>query len=131
VDPETFARVCEEVAEELPPELFEELNGGIIISDRARRHPGGPRGVYVLGEYHRDWNLGCHIVMYHGSFARLYHDLGAAAWRRRIRATLVHELRHHIENRAGVRDLEREDERQLARMWRRTLARRRRPRGAT
>lgn len=92
----------------VPPRLLEGLNGGVMVRREARQRPGDPPDVYVLGEYVCTPALGCFICLYHGSFARV---LGRerAAWEAQLEATLRHEIRHHVESRAGINDLVRED----------------------
>ena len=57
--------------------------------------------------------MGNQIVIYYGSFMRLYSNAPAQKLESELRAVLRHEFRHHMENRAGERDLEIEDERWL------------------
>ena len=57
--------------------------------------------------------MGNQIVIYYGSFMRLYGKAAGQTFERELRAVLRHEFRHHMENRAGERGLEIEDERQL------------------
>lgn len=110
-----FERILGELAEELPEAFYEGLNGGIIVEAGSLRHPESVGDtLYVLGQYRTDSALGHYIVLFYGSFARLCGDLSADALRRQMREVLRHEFRHHIEGRAGVRDLEVWDEQQLA-----------------
>ncbi len=96
-----------EMLDELPRPLLEDLNGGVIAELGAARDDEHP-GLLVLGQYHRDSHLGRLIVLYYGSFAYLYGS-NRGRWLAEMRRTLRHEFRHHLEDRAGLRDLERED----------------------
>lgn len=103
--------------ERVPPALLQGLNGGIVVERNARRRPGDPPGVYLLGEYVEDPLLGCYIVLYYGSFRRVLAGEPPTVWEQELWDTIRHELRHHVEARAGVRDLEREDEALLRQLW--------------
>lgn len=102
-----------EMLDELPAVLLEDLNGGVIAEPAAKadeRHPG----LVILGQYHRDPVLGRLVVLYYGSFAYLYGN-DRRRWLEEMRRTLRHEIRHHVEGRAGIRDLEREDRESIRR----------------
>jgi hypothetical protein len=71
--------------------------------------------LYTLGEYHHSYSMGRYITMYYGSFAVVYGHLSPEELKIRLRETLRHEFTHHLESLAGEKDLEIEDERQLAR----------------
>ena len=85
--------LLDEMAEEFPPEFYDELNGGISLLPEAREDPEGEPGeLYIMGEYCNDM-MGKYINLSYGSFA-----------------ALADEFTHHIEGRAGERGLERKDE---------------------
>ena len=100
--------VLDDLVDELPEEIFKNLNGGVSFVEDAVRSDDGR---YTLGMYFRD-KMGRHIELYYGSFTELYGDMDDETFRRRLRSTLHHELTHHIESQAGDRSLERWDERQ-------------------
>jgi len=100
--------------DELPDALLDELNGGVIVESGAKVSPEA-RGVLILGEYHQDAYLGRLIVLYYGSFVHVLRRAGREVWEDELRKTLRHEIRHHLEERAGLRDLRREDREQLKR----------------
>lgn len=112
-----FTELADKLAEQIPPRLVEGLNGGIIVSEEAHRRPGDPPGVYILGEYITDPYLGRMIVLYYGSFRRLFGTAGRAEFENELWTTIKHELRHHLEELAGSDELEREDAAELARLW--------------
>lgn len=129
MDIDTFTRRLDEMVDEVPPPLLEGLSGGVVVQERARRRRGDPPGVYLLGEYVTDDFLGSFIVIYYGSFRRLFAGEPARVWEEELWETLRHELRHHVESRAGVSDLDREDMRQLQQLWEQWEQSRKRPSG--
>lgn len=116
VDANTFMSMLEDLADEIPLQLYEGLNGGIAMSMECKLSPYAKNNdLFIAGEYTWDSRLGCHITIYYGSFMRLYGHLDEQALKSRLRKTLRHEFRHHIERRSGYRDLEVEDELYIAR----------------
>lgn len=117
---ERFIQLADEMVDRIPEVLLKELNGGISVEPSERRNADDPEGVYILGEYIVDEYLGASIVLYYGSFVRLFGDddetIEAELWE-----TIRHEVRHHVEERAGLDDLNREDAEELARMWEESL----------
>jgi hypothetical protein len=105
---EEAAEMLEDVAQNLPKEIYAELNGGVNLLPDEKAHPSG-NGMFVLGEYHRDAYLGRFINIYYGSFIRVFAHLPPDQFKERLRSTLAHEFTHHLESMAGERDLEIED----------------------
>ena len=87
--------LLDEMAEEFPPEFYDELNGGIALLPEAKEDSEGEPGE-----------------LYIGSFAALaeQEDWTEEDWEDELYTTLAHEFTHHIEGRAGERGLERKDE---------------------
>ena len=113
---DAFSDMLDELASELPAAFYEKLNGGVVVSEAAKPHPKAKnKDLFVLGEYYNDYQMGRYIVMYYGSFMRLYPHASAAELKDEMRKTLRHEFRHHMESLAGERDLEIEDEEKLRR----------------
>ena len=99
-----FEEILGELAEELPAEFYHGLNGGILVEDRHPLHPADVDGdLYILGEYRIDPAMGRCIIRH----------LDEDALREEMRKVLRHEFRHHIDGRAGVRDLEEWDAEQI------------------
>ena len=100
---------------ELPDELFDKLNGGIVVQPSVKLHknslPGSP--LYIAGEYVRTQAMRS-ILIYYGSFMQLYRFESGESISKHIREVLLHELRHHWEGLSGERGLEIEDEERLA-----------------
>ena len=106
----SYNEACEvlgDLIDELPDEIFSELNGGVMLMEDSKE---AMDGSLVLGTYFRD-ALGRHVELYYGSFAELYGDMEDETFRERLKKTLHHELTHHVESMAGDRSLERWDER--------------------
>ena len=111
---EEYKKIVSELLDELPAEFFRELSGGVIVSE-ALVIPDYARGndLYTLGQYQVYAGMR-QIVMFKGSFDRLYPQVGAAEARKLLRGILRHEFRHHIEFLGGIHNsssLEAEDER--------------------
>ncbi len=103
--------MLDEIADSLPQEFFRDLNGGIILFPEEKVHPRSvANDLYILGEYHHEKVLGRYIIIYFGSFLRVYHYLEGDRAKEKLRATLVHEFTHHLESLAGERGLEIQDE---------------------
>ena len=117
MDLDRFTELADRMMERVPAPLLKGLSGGVVVRRAARRRRGDPPGVYLLGEYVNDEFLGTFIVLYYGSFRRVLADEPPEVWEQELWETLRHELRHHIEARAGVRDLELEDEAFLQQLW--------------
>jgi len=102
--------MLDEIAAELPEEVFRDLNGGVsLLADvkKSDKDPSG--GLYTLGEYRRD-QMGRYIVIYYGSLCAVHGGASEKKMRKHLRKVLTHELTHHLESMAGERDLEVEDE---------------------
>ncbi len=101
-----------ELAEELPKEIYKGLNGGIVLLPESKENPiGRSNDLYILGEYHGGGMLGRYITIYYGSFMRVFGNLNREAIKGKLMHTLKHEFVHHLESMAGERDLEIEDAR--------------------
>lgn len=104
-------KILEKIAGELPKEFYKELNGGILLLPEVKYNPAGRgKDLYVMGEYHRNASMGRYIVIYYGSFKKLYGHLGERALTKKLTHTLKHEFTHHLESLAGERGLEKKDE---------------------
>ena len=107
--------ILNELAEELPPEVFRDLSGGINLLPAAKRHPEAGNGMlYILGEYIFDPKLGRRINIYYGSFEKMFPYADEDQMRERLRETLRHEFVHHVEGLAGANDLAVDDMIKLA-----------------
>ena len=117
---EEFGQLLDEVAEELPPEIFVNLNGGINLIPDVLPHPEGNDGnLFILGQYHRGGLLGRYISIYYGSFMQLYGNSSREFIKSELDRVLKHEFLHHLESMAGEKDLEIQDAIKLAKYNRR------------
>ncbi len=116
--------MLDEIAQELPQELFRELNGGVVLLPNVKLNAHSLNNdLYIMGEYHRSASLGRYIAIYYGSFARVHGHLPKEQIKAHLKKTLQHEFTHHLESLAGTRDLEIEDERQMEEYLRRARRR--------
>ena len=112
---EEMETILDEIAIELPSEFYKDLNGGIILLPEIKLHEKDKKNnLYVLGEYHRNGNLGRFIAIYYGSFSQVYGYLSKDQLKEQLKSTLKHEFRHHLESLAGERDLEIKDAQDIA-----------------
>ena len=110
-----YQQIVSELVDELPTEFFRELSGGVIVSDAAEI-PDYARDndLYTMGHYQITSGMR-QIVMFKGSFDRVYPQANPTEAQDILRGVLRHEFRHHLESLGGVHNsssLEAEDERQ-------------------
>ncbi len=113
---EEYRSIISELLDELPAEFFRELSGGVIVSE-ATVIPDYARSedLYTMGQYQICSGIR-QIVMFKGSFDRVYPRADMAEARERLRAILRHEFRHHLEYLGGIHNsssLEAEDRRKI------------------
>lgn len=114
---EEMGEILDDLAEELPEVFFKGLNLGVVLFEDLRIHDKATQGdLVVLGEYHRT-KLGRQIRIYYRSFQRIYGHVERGELIEVLRETLRHEFTHHVQDLAGDKELEREDEGKLA-QWR-------------
>ena len=111
---EEYKKIISELLDELPEAFFQKLSGGVIVSEAAVI-PYYARGndLYTMGEYQIYSGIR-QIVMFKGSFDRIYPYADAAEARDLLRGILRHEFRHHLEYLGGIHNsssLEAQDER--------------------
>lgn len=116
IDIEQFTAMADEIVNSLPQEFFRKLNGGVLILEQCKPHPDSRTGapLYIMGEYTNSRMMGRYVSIYYGSFEKAYSHLPADRLRERLRETIVHEFRHHLESLSGRRELEIEDAEKLA-----------------
>lgn len=116
IDIDEAYELLEEIAAELPEEFWDHLNGGVsLLPQKKKKSDVAGTTLYVLGEYHESSTMGRYIVLYYGSFRRVYgRDITKEFLKEEMRKTLFHEFTHHVEALAGERGLEVKDEQRLA-----------------
>ena len=115
---EQFHEMLEAAAEELPEELYAQLNGGVLLLPQSKLSEHAlDADLYTLGEYQYSTVMGSRIVIFYGSFKKVFGRCTQEELMGHVRDTLRHEFRHHIERLAGERDLEIEDEEELRRYY--------------
>ena len=106
--------ILDEIAEEVPEVFYRELHGGIILLPEEKKHLESKksRNLYIMGEYHRNV-MGRKIILYYGSFKKMYPKAPLEIIRGKLKDTLFHEFTHHIESLAGERGLEKKDQEKM------------------
>jgi len=109
-----FERRAHEIFEEVPEEFLEGI-AGPVVERRARPHPHLP-GIFTLGEcvpVPHSFTLGeehlSTVFLYWGSFLEIGRRDPGFDMQAELEETVLHEIRHHIEDRAGAPDLRNED----------------------
>lgn len=116
---EAFEQAVTDMLADIPDEFLQGLQG-VHVLEHAKPEPF--EGVFRLGEYldpgpdaflGTNVGLGRHIALYYGSFVEIAQGQPAFDWETELWETITHELRHHVESRAGdvsliEDDLERE-----------------------
>ncbi|MDO5707840.1 MAG: metallopeptidase family protein [Andreesenia angusta] len=111
---EEVNNILDDIAEEIPKPIYKGLNQGIVLLPEEKIHPRSiGESLLIMGQYRRSI-AGRGIVIYYGSFKRVYGSLRGEELKEKFRNTLYHEFTHHLESMAGDRDLELEDELEMA-----------------
>ena len=112
---EEFRKIISELLDELPEAFFRSLTGGVIVSEGTMVPDYAQNNdLYTMGQY-RVFSGVRQIVIYKGSFDRVYSMAGADEARTVLRGVIRHEFRHHMEFISGIHDetsLEAEDRRE-------------------
>lgn len=104
-----FRQLVRRLSDEVPEQFLDGIIE-ITVSSRSLPHPTRA-DIYTLGECvplasTPGGAVQSRIVLYYGSFAALAHLSPGFEWETEARETLQHELRHHLEWRAGAPELE-------------------------
>jgi len=95
------------IIDELPPEIYKGLNGGVALRPDALYDTNG---LLILGQYHVEpHGLGRYVTINYGSLWAAHGHRDAEGFRVELKSVLHHELTHHLENLAGDRSLEKKD----------------------
>lgn len=103
-----LGEIADEIASELPAEIYSKLSGGIVLNENIKLHEKSDplRPLYILGEYINSSRLGRHIALYGGSILKVYGNMGRSDLKKQLERIIKHELTHHWESLSGLRDLE-------------------------
>ncbi len=107
-----FAAMLDQAVDSIPPHFLRDLTGGFNLRKGKKREGE----YYILGEYIEDGMGGCFIVFYYGSFVELLEDESDDCWEEEIIDTVLHEMQHHLESKAGRDDLAQKEMQELARV---------------
>lgn len=106
-----FEALVRRQATEIPSEFLEGI-AEIVVSPRTVPHPDR-EDIWTMGECipipvddGDPRHLQSRVVLYHGSFQALARDAEGFDWPGEVWETLTHEVRHHVEWKARVPDLE-------------------------
>lgn len=104
--------ILEGLVNDLPERIFRDLNGGVLLLPNKVISPEAKKeDLYTMGEYCVHPTMGRLVKIYYGSLESvLGENASENRWRRELKKVLHHELTHHLENLAGEKDLEIEDE---------------------
>ena len=107
---EETGAMLDEIVDAIPADLLEGLNGGVVLLPQGKHNSRIPSDQYwVMGTYHTHPAMGKWIELYYGSLSAVYRYASAEELRQALERIVHHELRHHVESRAGCDDLVRED----------------------
>ncbi len=108
------SQMLSEIIDTYPPELMEGLSGGVILAQERKLHPKSKptRPLYIMGQYCRD-SIGTRIYIYYGSFCAVHGRKSSEEFREHLRDTFRHEMRHHMERRSGITDLNKYDDERM------------------
>ena len=90
---EEAGRVLDEAVDELPTEIFRELNGGVNL---VRRQERDENGLLVMGTYNVN-QMGRYVEIYYGSFRAKYPDAEPDKCARELVRTLASIFKVRIE----------------------------------
>lgn len=111
---EEYRNIVSELMDEFPEEFYRELTGGVVVSE-ALVIPDYASGndLFTMGQYQISAGVR-QIILFKGSFDRVYSRADTETARAILRGILRHEFRHHIESIGRIHNsasLEAEDER--------------------
>lgn len=108
-DIDTVHEMLNDIVDDMDQSLFEGLNGGIVLLDDIKYHKEAKNNdLVILGEYTR-YGVLKQISIYYGSLVKQFPHFTYEQMKNRLQKLVDHELRHHVEYKAGVDDLIDED----------------------
>lgn len=89
--------ILEEICESIPTYAYENLNGGIILTEEKKYHDESTKeDLLIMGEYQRSV-IGRLIKIYYGSFMEMYRYASREILKEKLEEVLLHEFTHHLE----------------------------------
>lgn len=105
-----FCKLADEIIRQIP-DMYKKGISGIFVIPEEVRDEEIPE-LYILGHYHGGGFLEPSIDIYYGSFRQVFQGLPLAQLEEELWETITHEIRHHLEENAGLHNLEVYDEQQ-------------------
>lgn len=109
-DFEAIATILDDIVDSLPQELLNDLNGIYLEPELKHNDKIPSEQYYVLGTYFQRPYLGSWIELYYGSIVKLYGFADRTTLINELTKVVKHEIRHHIETKAGCDDLIKSDD---------------------
>ena len=107
---DTVQKWLDDIANDLPEGLYNNLNGGILLLPEYKISPYAKAGdLYIMGEYFYHYFMGRMIKIYYGSIIRVYGYLGDNEFKEVLKKVLYHEFIHHLESLANENSLDVKD----------------------
>lgn len=94
----------------LPTDLIKGLQGIYLTPETKHNEKIPSDNYYVMGCFIKDPYLGHRIELYYGSIMALHANLDMSSLCNELHKILTHELRHHVETKAGCADLVKDDD---------------------
>ena len=105
-----FCDLADEIVRQIP-EIYKEGISGIYVTPEEVRDEEIPE-LYILGHYHLGGYVEPSIDIYYGSFRQIFRGLPLSQLEEELWETITHEIRHHLEENAGLHALEIYDQQQ-------------------
>lgn len=102
---EQIADILDNIVDSLPQEILTGLSG-IYLDHQIKHNDKIPSdNYYVMGEYIVSPPLDPRVELHYGSIVAVHDRLCLSDMQRKLHHIVLHELRHHLETRAGCDDL--------------------------
>lgn len=105
-----FCDLADEIIRRIP-EIYKQGISGVFVTREVVKDEEIPE-VYILGHYNHGGYLEPTIDIYYGSFRQVFRGSPLAEIKEELWETITHEIRHHLEENAGLHTLEIFDEEQ-------------------
>ena len=103
-----FCDLADEIIHQIPDMYKQGISGIYVIPDEVEDEE--IPGIYILGHYHHGGYVEPTIDIYYGSFRQAFRGKPLAQLEEELWETITHEIRHHLEENAGLHNLELYDE---------------------